>query len=86
METRKGKLPQTSTNTSNSGPFVKRKDKPATRSLVPVSDIEFDIDESFPQMKMFSPRNKLPTLASVVGMLRYRVSHKTVSTLYFLNY
>ena len=41
--------------------------KPATRSAAPVADLDFDLNEAFPQMKMFHPGNKLPTIASVVG-------------------
>ena len=44
--------------------------KPATRSAAPVADLDFDLNEAFPQMKMFHPGNKLPTIASVVGMIR----------------
>ena len=45
--------------------------KPATRSAAPVADLDFDLNEAFPQMKMFHPGNKLPTIASVVGMIRH---------------
>ena len=38
-----------------------------TRSSAP----DFDLDTAFPKMKMFLPATMLPTLASVVGMLRY---------------
>ena len=49
---------------------VKEPIKPGTRSAVPVSQYDYDIDVAFPHLKMFQPRNKLPTIASVVGMLR----------------
>ena len=45
--------------------------KPATRSVAPVSDQDYDLNVVFPEMKMFYPKNKLPTIASVVEMIRY---------------
>lgn len=47
--------------------------KPATRMAVPVADLEYCLDVTFP-MIMFRPSNKLPTLASKVGLLRHYCS------------
>ena len=76
METRVGKKkdPEQSKPVTGGKGKVKEPTKPGTRSAVPVSQYDYDIDVAFPEMKMFQPRNKLPTMASVVGMLRYYTS------------
>ena len=48
-------------------PSGSRRSKAHTRSAGPV----FAIDLAFPQLQIYSPVTKLPSLASVVGMLRY---------------
>ena len=62
--------------TSGSKGKVKVPAKPGTRSVVPVSQYDYELDVAFPQLKMFQPRNKLPTLAIVVGMMSYFNSMK----------
>ena len=79
METRVGKKkdPEQSKPVTGGKGKVKEPTKPGTISAVPVSQYDCDIDVAFPEMKMFQPRNNLPTMASVVGMLRYYTSlHK----------
>ena len=46
---------------------VSERSRAHTRSSGPV----FDLDLAFPKLKTFQPSTMLPTLASVVGMLRY---------------
>ena len=41
----------------------------STRSSGPV----FDIESVFPEMRIYTPATMLPTLASVVGMLRFKI-------------
>jgi hypothetical protein len=43
--------------------------KPKTRSEVK----DFDADKDFPPSKYFQPPTKLPTLQSVIGMIRYHL-------------
>ena len=45
--------------------------KPATRAAVPVAEVDYNLDVAFLLVSMFYPTNKLPTLASTVGMLRH---------------
>ena len=40
----------------------------STRSSGPV----FDLESAFPMMRIYMPSTMLPTLASVVGMLRFK--------------
>ena len=76
METRVGKKmdPEQSKPVTGGKGKVKEPTKPGTRSAVPVSQYDYDIDVAFPEMKMFQPRNKLYSMDSVVGMLRYYTS------------
>ena len=54
--------------------------KPATKAAVPVAEIDYNLDVAFPLVSMFFPTNKLPTLASTVGMLRnYNMLRKGTS-------
>ena len=79
METRGGKNmnpEQPRPVTSGGKGKVKVPAKPGTRSAVPVSQYDYELDVAFPELRMFQPRNKLPTLASVVGMMRYFSSLK----------
>ena len=80
MDTRGGKKKDSGSGQSNpvSGAKAKKKEpnKQGTRSANPVSQYDYDLDIAFPELKMFQPRNKLPTMASVVGMLRHYSSLK----------
>ena len=41
-----------------------------------MADLDYSLDVAFPMISMFRPCNKLPTLASTVGLLRYYSSQR----------
>ena len=70
MSTESGRKPEPPHSKSEIQAGPKSTTRPATRSAALMSGYDYDPDVAFPMARMCHPKNKLPNLASVVGMLK----------------
>ena len=71
MSTESGRKPEPPHSKSEIQAGPKSTTRPATRSAALMSGYDYDPNVAFTMARMCQPKNKLPNLASFVGMLRF---------------